>query len=490
MLASREESVMRLAVVVSLVTLVWIAGTGCGESAAARDGGDGGPPGDLRPREVDLFPISASRDLDLLFLIDDSPSMGDKQTNLINSLPRLFEVLGSSPVGLPNLRIGVATSDMGSQGAIDANPGPIVPPIGQGGCQGVGKDGNLQLFGATGMVGGDLFLSDVADPVMGRARNYSGALVEVLGRMLQAGDRGCAFEQHLAALDRALAPGNTINQKFLRPEANLGVIIVTDEDDCSVAHNALFDPANATVGPLQSFRCTRFGVTCDDSGQTPDEMNKIGPKARCHPNDSSPYLTRVRDHAALLKGLKADPARIVVAAIAGTAEPFATELRIPKGSDLAIPALAHSCTYIGDGGMPEVADPPARLRFFLDQFPSRNAFAHICQRDLSGGLQSIGDQLNTALGAPCIQGKLADVEPATPGTQYDCTVTSVAVPGVESPMPRCTPEDASATNKPCWHLTSNAAICPRNDHIALAIEGASALPTRDYVKLSCVIEPM
>lgn len=480
---------MRQVEVAAVVSLLLLAGTGCGEPAAPDDGGDAAPPGDLRAREIDLFPVAVRRDLDLLFVIDDSPSMADKQTNLINSLPALFDVLGTSPGGLPNLRIGVATSDLGSQGAIDTNPGPTIPMIGNGGCEGVGKDGNLQLFGASGMLGGDLFLSDVADPVIGRARNYSGALTEVLGRMLQAGAVGCGFEQHLAALDHALAAGNPVNQKFLRPDADLGVIILADEDDCSVAHNALLGPADATLGPLQSFRCTRFGVTCDDGGQTPDQMNKLGSKNKCHANDSSPYLTKVGDHATLLKRLKADPARVVVAAIAGAAEPFTIELRVPLGSTVATLALSHSCAYVGGDSRPEVADPPARLRSFLDQFPGRNAFAQICQRDLSGGLQLIGDLLNTALGSPCIHGTLADVDPATPGTQYDCTVTSLGVPGVETTMPRCTPEDASATNTPCWHLTGNPGLCPRNSHLALAIEGAGALPSQGYVKLSCVIEP-
>jgi hypothetical protein len=73
---------------------------------------------------------------------------------------------------------------------------------------------------------------------------------------------------------RAALDGNPANAGFLRPGATLGVIFLTDEDDCSVRSPTLFSPANAVLGPLESFRCTRFGVTCEDGGGTPDEIRE------------------------------------------------------------------------------------------------------------------------------------------------------------------------------------------------------------------------
>jgi hypothetical protein len=159
-----------------------------------------------------------------------------------------------------------------------------------------------------------------------------------------------------------------------------------------------------SLGPRQSFRCTRFGIVCDEGGATPDEMNQVGTKGGCHPAESSQYLARVSEYVQFLKGLKSDPNKVIVAGIMGTTEPFAVELRPdPNNPATGTPALAHSCTYIGgdrtgDGiGDPEVADPPTRLQFFLDQFPNRSTFSSICQQDLSGGLQQIGTLLETAL---------------------------------------------------------------------------------------------
>src|SRR6185295_20144497 len=108
----------------------------------------------------------------------------------------------------------------------------------------------------------------------------------------------------------------------------------------------------------------------------------------------------------------------------GPTEPVATEKRVPKGESVEVPALAHSCTYVGGDGKPEVADPAIRLRFFLDQFPNRSTFAPICQRDLSGGLQQIGELLKTVIGDPCIEGQLKVF--GTPDKpQYECAVSTV-----------------------------------------------------------------
>ena len=46
------------------------------------------------------------------------------------------------------------------------------------------------------------------------------------------------------------------------------------------------------LGALQSFRCTRFGITCEGGGTTPDAMNEAGQKTSCHSNEASPFSSR------------------------------------------------------------------------------------------------------------------------------------------------------------------------------------------------------
>jgi hypothetical protein len=450
------------------------------------------------PREIKEFPVKVSRDVDLLFLIDDSPSMSDKQVNLANNFSKLISVLTSLPGGLPNLHIGVATSDLGTKGTDDALPGAPIGTLGLGGCRDLGKNGALQLFGAP--VTGGPFLADIDDGHGGRTRNYTGNLSDVFAQIAKgAGAGGCGFEQTLEAVVRALDPANPANQGFVRPDAYLGILIVTDEDDCSLTHSSLLTSDTTMFGELQSFRCTRFGLVCDQGGKTPDEMNQVGVKLGCHPDDNSPYLTKIADHIASLATVKPDPSKLFVTVLAGPTEPFATELRMQQGFPMPILGLAHSCSYVGgdingDGlPDPEVADPPIRLKAFVDRFGERGALATICQTDLSPGLQQFGKLVTAAIGDPCITGTLADVDLGAAGPQYECAVSSIANRGqptqTQTSLPRCTPDDATARNSPCWRLAPDAASCALGDHIRIFVEGVDRLPSDARIRASCVVEP-
>jgi hypothetical protein len=439
------------------------------------------------------IPVNVNRDIDLLFLIDDSPSMADKQTNLANNFPKFIDVLSTIPGGLPNVQIGVVTSDLGTRSANTGTPGPSVGGTARGSCSGLGKDGALQLTGV--MTNGQPFLADTqpADPLAMRVRNYSGSLTTAFAQMAQVGSSGCGFEQHLEAIRVALQPSNTANAGFLRPDAYLAVIIIADEDDCSLADSALLTGDTSILGPQISFRCTQQGVLCNQGGSTIAAMAQVGTKTQCHPNDDSAYLTKVSEYAKFLKGLKSDPSKVIVAGIVGNPDPFATELRTVQGSSSTtkVPQLAHSCSYVGGDGMTEVADPAIRIKFFLDQFPNRNTFATICQQDLRGGLQQIAELLKTVLGDPCIEGQLADVDPKTPGAQYDCAVSAVVNPGqttqVENVMPNCSTTTADPT-KPCWHLDTDTVKCTAGSHQLLKIENQDALDKDTHIIANCVTE--
>jgi hypothetical protein len=368
-----------------------------------------------------------------------------------------------------------------------------------------GKDGVMQTFGQAVNA---VYISDTKDAVTGApSRNYTGDLATVFGNIAKgAGARGCGFEQHLAAVERALV--NPANNGFLRENAYLGIIIIADEDDCSLKDfKLLADDASSrnTLGAVQSFRCTRFGVVCNQGGQNSDQMNQVGTKSQCHPNDDSQFLTKVNDFVTTLKAVKKnDPNKVIVAGIVGSVDQFAVELRTPPGEKTAIPALAHSCSYTDRNGQTEVADPPIRIKTFLDQFPNRSTFVPICQKDLSAGLQQIGDLLKTVIGDPCIEGVLqnfgSDADPV-----YDCSVSSVANPGtnasVETIMPEC-PASGALPTTPCWHIVADPANCPTSKDpvtgatihpgsLKLKIENNDALKTPGtdvHVVANCVTQ--
>jgi hypothetical protein len=433
------------------------------------------------------IPVTVNRNVDILFVIDDSPSMADKQANLATNFPNFINVLNTIQGGLPDVHIGVVSSDMGTDSTQDA-PASAIGSLGQGGCSGTGKSGNLQTSGASVM---GTFISDIKQTDGSRSKNYTGTLDSVFGTMARVGAGGCGFEQHLEAMKRALA-NNPANAGFLRPEAYLAVIFIADEDDCSMSKGSLLGPESPSMGPLQSFRCTRFGVTCDQGGSTPDQMNQVGTKDQCHSNENSQYLEKVGNYVTFLKTLKTDASKVIVAGIMGVTDPFQVELRPPPGGGQGQQALAHSCTYNGANG-PEYSDPPTRLKFFLDQFPNRSTFTTICQQNLSDGLVLIAQLLKSVIGDPCIEGDLADVDPNTPGDQYDCSVSDVTnylKPNqTEKILPQC---NAGLSNKPCWTIATDAMNCPttptKPHSFVLKIERSEAPPPETHVIANCVTE--
>src|SRR5262245_27261598 len=65
--------------------------------------------------EAKSLPIKQNRNVDLLFVIDNSGSMADKQQNLRDNFPNFINVLNTIQGGLPDVHIGVVTSDMGTK---------------------------------------------------------------------------------------------------------------------------------------------------------------------------------------------------------------------------------------------------------------------------------------------------------------------------------------------------------------------------------------
>jgi len=267
----------------------------------------------------DTFNQSLNNKADILFMVDNSNSMEPKQTSLKQYFPNFIQPLKDLPTK-PDLHLAVITSDLGA--------GQFTPPS----CDTIGGDqGILQNTpnGATCATAhlnntADRFLSYAPDSSGGAAANFIGDIADAFACYAAVGTGGCGFEHQLAsvraAFDVAFDPCHAgtsctaeLNAGFLRPDAALAVVLVTDEDDCSApANSTLFDPTQTTLaselGPLTSYRCFQFGALCDgaDPGRSP------GSKLNCEvgtfqPDKPEHQLTPVETFAAFLKGLKADP---------------------------------------------------------------------------------------------------------------------------------------------------------------------------------------
>jgi hypothetical protein len=428
------------------------------------------------PRETVVEAPATPRDLDVLVVIDDSGSMTDKQRTLATSLPGFIAGLEALPGGLPNLHLGVVTTDMGTSTSTTA-PALPVGSLGQGGCADTGKGGRLITgMAATSITG--TFLSDVTSPDGTRERNYTGTLADVFGQMMRAGSLGCGFEQPLAAMKAAL-DDNPANAGFLRSSALLAVIFLTDEDDCSVKDPALFG-SDTPDNPLQSFRCTRFGVTCDVNGITPDDMNVPDVKSGCRPRtDATALLDDVAPFHDFLVGLKGAADRVIVGGIIGTPDPVEVELRSVNG--VSQPALGHSCSLTVDN-LEQPADPGVRMQAFFDSFGDRSSSSTICQPDFSEPLAQFGDVVARTVGTLCVGASLADVS-SEPGLQVDCIVEDVVGEEVTQAHDPC---DAATSTSACWRMIEDSLSCPDLDHVRLAVVRTATPVPGTITRARCV----
>jgi hypothetical protein len=344
----------------------------------------------------------AARDVDMLFVIDDSSFMTQLQRAFLANFPTLMTRL-KDPPGLPNLHIAVVSTDMG------AGDGSI------SGCSATGKNGAFQYAGghvvwpstppcATGLDPGATFLSDV-----GGMRNYTGPLEDAFTCMAALGETGCGFQHQLTAITRALGadgmPPPPENRGFLRPDAYLYIVIVTNEDDCSAPPgSSLFDDNAGTsidspFGLLSNYRCNEFGHLCN--GARPPRLppggnvNEVVTLDGCASAEGDGMLTRVSDVVAQLRSLKANPDKqIFVAAIAGPATPYAVRWQVRMGETVPRAQAAPSCTS-SDGS---TAAPAVRIEKWVRAFGDNGVVLSACDSSYAAVLDRFAARMGLVSG--------------------------------------------------------------------------------------------
>ncbi|MBT8495670.1 MAG: thrombospondin type 3 repeat-containing protein, partial [Deltaproteobacteria bacterium] len=361
---------------------------------------------------------ASSQKLDVLFVIDDSGTMAEEQRLLTQTFPTFITSLRQPDGVLPDLHVGVISTNVG--GNAD-NP-----------CAGDGDAGNLinaPRVAIDCQGPSDRWIADVSDGTGGRATNYDGAqtLEETFACIAELGINGCGFEQPLESLRLALA--NPDNLGFLRDDALLAVVIVTDEDDCSVdpvegagfyvneACDDYLDPASCPLGSLSSFRCFEFGVRC-----APDQPRSFGTRslASCASRPNSPYMPVASGYAEVLTSLKGDPSRVLVSVFAAPNEPVTVQetVTIVVGEPAPVPtaALAPSCATAEAQGYPAI-----RLAEFAGQFGSPLS-GSICE-GFGAGLTALAGGLKASLTGQCL---------ITAPVDNSCVVTDSTGIGTES----------------------------------------------------------
>ena len=170
--------------------------------------------------DTDGTPASEEcRKMDLIFVIDDSGSMEQEQTNLASNFPAFANLLNAYTISTGetlDYRAAITTTGITADITIQPPVVPGFPPFPPIPSPQTGLDGKFRQ--ACGMTRPWL---ERTDPNM--ASTFACAA--------DVGTNGPAIEMPLRASQ--LAAMAATNPGFLRSDALLGVIILTDEDDCS-----------------------------------------------------------------------------------------------------------------------------------------------------------------------------------------------------------------------------------------------------------------
>jgi hypothetical protein len=454
--------------------------------------------------EKDLFQQSINRNIDIVFEIDNSVSMQPEQANLVANFPVFINVLKNLPGGLPNVHIAVVTSDMGA-GAFTSSVGGCEKP----------DNGSFvdQVRAATDPVcttarlnAGEHFIASLNS---GAQNNFTGDITDVFRCIAQVGTTGCGFEDHLESVRAALGdptgdPAHDIpvrpvppnNTGFLRDDAYLAVIFITNEEECSTApDNVLFDPgmaSNATLGPLTT-RCFAHTDICD--GQRVINYVQTGQPAGPFQNCVSDETTFGADptHAAIpvqfyvdyMKKRKADPSKVLLSGIIAPDAPYSLVLGPDGHGGMAI-AQGFSCTgAAGVFGQPV----PRWTKFFSSFGAQQTVTTSICDQSFAAAMQRIAELLSRALGSPCIAGQVLNVMGPN-GPRPDCTVVdhTAGATGtlMDTNLPSCVDNGNQA---PCWSLAPGTAGQCAGQQIMKFTRPAGPAPTDLSSTVECSIAP-
>ena len=413
-------------------------------------------PGPTAAVDAGSPPRAALRAVDLLFVIDNSLSMGLEQARLSTQLPRLLRVLTSGDrrpelpadpgdqaryfAPIPSLHVGVVTTELGVMRAplsLWARSAKLDQCLDDAGSD----DGVLQTSttvareGVTFNVGGETLhvapnaACDAVERPAGHlafdATGESGAeqtdavadMGLALGCIAPVGVQGCAFEQQLEAMLKALAPSSRAdfigtssrgrgapdgtNRAFLRDEAVLAIVHLTDEDDCSIRPGGRVLFETQYVGSDTSadpWRRVPLNLRCGQAAEQAD----------------TGLLQPVNRYVEGLRELKRDPERVLFTSIVGIPEEledaasagrYDEVLAHPSmqfGPDPSAPELPNpSCSEHAEAGSPGVAYPARRfVEVAAGLGPVQASLFSICRDDFGPPLQDLVERVVATLSEP------------------------------------------------------------------------------------------
>ncbi len=418
------------------------------------------------------FDFEPKNRVDILFVLDNSGSMGEEQANLAANFGAFVDKLELAGA---DYRLAVTTTDTGNvwcgsttpeHGALQASScrERIEHFTSQNGtvnvadiaCNDVcGLDSlGLRPSAIEGQEGSQVRPWIQAGGQESNLPEGVGA-TEAFACMAPQGIDGCGFESPLEALRLALA--RTLEPQdpafgFFRDDAMLSVVIVTDEADCSATPfgASIFEQGGGKTfwaDPADTFPtsavCWNAGVRCSgdpadmdcqSADLDPDGTPTSDPeRASLRPVSEYIEVLQAYDagkvggrgvHVALLGGVPSDLAEVGITYADSNDAQFQHDYGIGAG-----------CSG-NAGGASQTAIPPVRLREFVEAFDDTQLFS-VCEEDYTNTLEAVVDSIGPALRGACVPRCLEDTDLVTPGVQPLCTVSETYADKESVELPEC-----------------------------------------------------
>jgi len=329
-----------------------------------------------------MFHVSPS--VDVVFVVDNSGSMAGEQEQLGRSFQAFAQVL-ESKFG-DTFHVAVITVGMESQAC------PACDAIITKSCTNeTGENGRFQdrkghITWTAGTPVFDFVEDDNCRVITNSNSDCFYDIAQERGTAL-VGVNGCGYERGLAPLRYALdsLKGN-YNAGFLRDEATLAVIVISDEDDCG------------EVGDVYELT-TDGGNICyfAAKGVGPKPGNPTYTPMTYHPDDPDqrPYqLTPVKEYYDFLVnevkgGRKGMVKFAAIVGVTDPANPSATTIEY-TWDGVRRWEVNDACTTPGCTGDYCFAEPGTRYIKLAQMFGENGFVASICQNDFTNTMEKLG----------------------------------------------------------------------------------------------------
>lgn len=427
---------------------------------------------------IDAIALTVNKDVDILFVIDNSGSMGEEQATLAANFESFISVL-ERPEVEANYRIGVTTTDNGNPYCGSTGPeagqlrlsscrsreteftftGAQVVEAYAEACEAVcpetftAEDGTM--INLTNIdVQPSITSRDPEEKVRPWLENIEGKTnlpeglptTQAFQCFGPQGINGCGFESHLESMWKALRRSQTEGEAsygFVRDNAILSIVHVTDEADCSYndALDTIFRPEGNRIfwsdpdAPQPSSAvCWNAGVVCEGSSPYSTcrsvNLDVNGAEVTSDPENNA-ILRPIERYTSFVQQFEENKKRItpdqeVLVAIIGGVNSDGT---ITYQDTLTDPEF-QSDFGIGPGcssGAGE-AVPPVRLAEFAREFQvgdARNMFS-ICDPNYSPALEAIALAIADQVVPACMPTCVADTDPTSNQLDPSCVLIQKA----------------------------------------------------------------